>query len=125
MNEMALVLQGGGALGAFEYGVITKLVDMGWKPVAVKGVSIGAVNAAAIAGAKNGDINASLARIWRAITLPTVPWLPAAMQGSLSLLGNPNFWRSRTDYLQMGSWNSLCNTDPMYATLSEHLDFAR
>ena len=125
MNKMALVLQGGGALGAYEYGVVTKLVDMGWQPVAVTGVSIGAVNAAAIAGAKNGDINASLARVWKAITLPTLPWLPEAMQGNLSMLGNPNFWRSRTDYFQMASWDSLCSTDPMVQTLRDTLDFTQ
>jgi len=125
MNKMALVLQGGGALGAYEYGVVTKLVDMGWEPVAVTGVSIGAVNAAAIAGAKDGDIRASLDRVWKAITLPTLPWMPDAMQGNLSLLGNPNFWRSRTDFLQMASWDSLCSTDPMYETLRTHLDFAQ
>lgn len=125
MSKMALVLQGGGALGAYEYGVVTKLVDMGWQPVAVTGVSIGAVNAAAIAGAKNGDIQASLDRVWKAITLPSVPWLPDAMQGNLSLMGNPNFWRSRTDVLQMASWDSLCSTDPMYQTLSANLDFAQ
>jgi predicted acylesterase/phospholipase RssA len=125
MNKMALVLQGGGALGAYEYGVVTKLVDMGWQPVAVTGVSIGAINAAAVAGARDGDIHASLDRVWQAITLPTLPWLPEAMQGNLSLLGNPKFWQSRTDYLQMGSWNSLCSTEPMYETLRTHLDFAR
>lgn len=125
MSKMALVLQGGGALGAFEYGVVTKLLDMGWEPVAVTGVSIGAVNAAAIAGAKNGDIRASLDRVWKAITLPTLPWLPESMQGNLSLLGNPNFWSSRTDFLQMASWDSLCVTDPMVETLRTHLDFAQ
>jgi len=125
MSKMALVLQGGGALGAYEYGVVTKLVDMGWEPVAVAGVSIGAVNAAAIAGAKNGDIGASLDRVWKAITLPTLPWLPESMQGNLSLLGNPNFWRSRTDYLQLATWDSLCSTEPMYQTLRDNLDFAQ
>ena len=123
MKKMALMLQGGGALGAFEYGVVTKLVELGWQPTAVTGVSIGAVNAAAIAGAKDGDIIASMHRMWDAITLPTVPWLPASMQGSLSLMGNPNFWRSRTDFIEMPSWTSLCSTDPMYETLSRNLDF--
>lgn len=123
MHDMALVLQGGGALGAYEYGVVRKLVEMGWRPVAVTGVSIGAINAAAIAGAKNGDIGASLDRVWQAITLPTLPWMPESMQGNLSLFGNPNFWRSRTDYLQMGSWDSLCNTTPMVETLLSTLDF--
>jgi predicted acylesterase/phospholipase RssA len=123
MKEMALVLQGGGALGAFEYGVVSKLIEMGWRPTAVAGVSIGAVNAAAIAGAKGGDIARSLETIWNAITLPGVPWLPESAQGNLSLLGNPNFWQSRTDVINMPSWTSLCSTDPMYRTLQSRLDF--
>jgi predicted acylesterase/phospholipase RssA len=51
MPKMALVLQGGGALGAYEYGAVCRLVELGWEPVAVAGVSIGAATAAAIAGA--------------------------------------------------------------------------
>jgi NTE family protein len=47
------------------------------------------------------------------------------LQSNFSLFGNPNFWRSRTDYLDMASWTSLCNTDPMYETLSKNLDFAQ
>lgn len=125
MKKMALVLQGGGALGAFEYGVVTKLIELEWQPVAVTGVSIGAINAAAIAGAKDGDIVASLHAMWGALTLPGVPWLPESLQSNLSLLGNPNFWRSRTDYLAMPSWTSLCSTAPMYETLSKNLDFAQ
>lgn len=38
-------------------------------------------------------------------------------------MGNPNFWRSRTDFMEMPSWTSLCSTDPMYETLSRNLDF--
>jgi NTE family protein len=125
MKKMALVLQGGGALGAFEYGVVTRLVELEWQPVAVTGVSIGAVNAAAIAGAKGGDIVASLKTMWGALSLPSLPWLPASVQANLSLLGNPNFWRSRTDYLDMSNWTSLCSTAPMYETLSNNLDFAQ
>ncbi|MDC8758352.1 patatin-like phospholipase family protein [Janthinobacterium fluminis] len=123
MKQMALILQGGGALGAFEYGVVTALLERGWQPTAVTGVSIGAINAAAIAGAPGGDIAASLHRIWAAITLPQVPWLPASQQASLSLFGNPNFYRPRTDYYDMAQWTSLCSTVPMYATLNRHCDF--
>jgi predicted acylesterase/phospholipase RssA len=122
-KPMALILQGGGALGAFEFGVVTALIEDGWHPKAVTGVSIGAINAASIAGARDGDIVASLKGIWNAITLPTVPWLPPTMQSNLSLLGNPNFWLSRTDYLNLPFWNSLCTTAPMRATLATHLDF--
>ena len=122
-RKMALVLQGGGALGAYEYGVVTKLVDMDWEPVAVSGVSIGAVNAAAIAGAKGGDIAASLKAVWERITMKAVPFVPANMQANFSLFGNPNFWQSRTNCLEMASWTSLCDTTPMYATLAQNIDF--
>ncbi len=125
MQPMALILQGGGALGAFEYGVVSKLIELDWQPTAVSGVSIGAINAAAIAGARDGDIAASLTAVWNAITLPQVPWLPASMQGNLSLLGNPQFWRSRSDYVDIARWTSLCDTAPMHATLSKHCDFAQ
>jgi NTE family protein len=122
-REMALILQGGGALGAFEYGAVTELIEQGWQPKAITGVSIGAINAAAIAGARGGDIVASLHAMWQAITLPQVPWLPASQQTNLSLLGNPNFWRSRTDYLSMLQWTSLCDTAPMLQTLGRICDF--
>ena len=35
MPKMGLVLQGGGALGAYEYGAVTRLVELGWEPVVV------------------------------------------------------------------------------------------
>ncbi len=44
MSKIGLVLQGGGALGAYEYGAVTRLVEFRWQPVAVTGVSIGAIN---------------------------------------------------------------------------------
>jgi NTE family protein len=122
-REMGLILQGGGALGAFEYGAVIELIEQGWQPKALTGVSIGAINAAAIAGARGGDIAASLHAMWKAITLPQVPWLPASQQTNLSLLGNPNFWRSRTDYLGLAQWTSLCDTAPMYETLGRICDF--
>ena len=74
MPKMGLVLQGGGALGAYEYGAVTRLVELGWEPVVVTGVSIGAATAAAIAGAREGDICASLKRLWEAITLSPLPF---------------------------------------------------
>ena len=37
MPKMGWVLQGGGALGAYEYGAVTRLVELGWQPVAVTG----------------------------------------------------------------------------------------
>jgi NTE family protein len=47
---IALVLQGGGALGAFQGGVYQALVEAGLHPDWVAGISVGAINAALIAG---------------------------------------------------------------------------
>ncbi|MGF1455268.1 MAG: patatin-like phospholipase family protein [Alphaproteobacteria bacterium] len=125
MTEIGLVLQGGGALGAYEYGAVTRLIEAGARPVAITGVSIGAINAAAIAGARDGDIARSLRTLWERITLAPVPFVPAEQQATLSALGNPNFYRPRTDYMSMPNWTSLCDVSPMKRTLSDILDFER
>ncbi|MBI3898358.1 MAG: patatin-like phospholipase family protein [Gammaproteobacteria bacterium] len=125
MNQMGLVLQGGGALGAYEYGAVTRLVELGWRPKAVTGVSIGAINAAAIAGARDGDIIESLHRLWGAITLPQIPWLPANRQALLSLFGNWNFFRPRFDYYALPTWTNLCVIWPMLGTLRKICDFEK
>jgi NTE family protein len=70
---VALVLQGGGALGAFQAGVYQAMVEAGMHPDWVAGISIGAINAALIAG------NAPEARIdklrafWEQVSTPSVP----------------------------------------------------
>jgi NTE family protein len=49
-EQVALVLQGGGALGAYQGGVFEALDEAGIRPTRVVGISIGAINAALIAG---------------------------------------------------------------------------
>ena len=49
-GQIALVLQGGGALGAYQVGVYEALHDAGVEPDWVIGTSIGAINGAIIAG---------------------------------------------------------------------------
>src|SRR6516164_10025439 len=49
-DHTVLVLQGGGALGAYQAGVYEGMSEHGFAPDWVTGVSIGAVNAALIAG---------------------------------------------------------------------------
>ncbi len=124
-KPVALVLQGGGALGAYEWGAVSRLVEAGYQPVAVSGVSIGAINAAAIAGARGGDIRESLRKIWQAITLPTLPFVPELFQETLSAFGNRNFYTVRTDYLALASWTAYCDVSPMLRTLAEICDFAQ
>jgi len=123
MAEMGLVLQGGGALGAYEYGVVTRLVELGWRPKAVTGVSIGAINAAAVAGAAHNQIADNLHKLWDTITMMNNPWLPADQQGFLSMFGNRNFFRPRIDFYDIFHWTSLCDVSPMIATLNRICDF--
>ena len=49
-EKTVLVLQGGGALGAYQAGAYQALCEAGHMPSWVAGISIGAVNAAIIAG---------------------------------------------------------------------------
>jgi len=49
-DRIALILQGGGALGAYQAGVYQALHESGVEPDWVTGVSIGAINSAIIAG---------------------------------------------------------------------------
>ena len=123
MPKMGLVLQGGGALGAYEYGAVTRLVELGWHPVAVTGVSIGAATAAAVAGAPDRDICKSLKRLWDAITLGPVPFWPPERQTTFSIFGNPRFWRMRYDVFSYRDWTSLYDVSPMRETLAEVCDF--
>ena len=74
-----LVLQGGGALGAFELGVIEWLLDNRISPDVVSGVSIGAINASVLAGSKPADPREGLRDLWADLTTPTFP--PASSAG--------------------------------------------
>jgi NTE family protein len=49
-KKIGLVLQGGGALGSYQAGVYEALASSDYLPDWVAGISIGAVNAAIIAG---------------------------------------------------------------------------
>src|SRR5215469_1268191 len=67
-DRVALVLQGGGALGAYQAGVYQALHEVGIEPDWVSGVSIGAINSAIIAGNKPPDRLAKLRTFWERIT---------------------------------------------------------
>jgi NTE family protein len=67
-ERVALVLQGGGALGAYQAGVYEALHEGGVEPDWVSGVSIGAINAALIAGNRREDRLPRLREFWDHIT---------------------------------------------------------
>ncbi|MDP9057817.1 MAG: patatin-like phospholipase family protein [Pseudomonadota bacterium] len=72
----ALVLQGGGALGAYQAGVYQALAEADCRPDWVAGISIGAVNAAIIAGNPPGQRVAHLRKFWELVSSGlTVPSL--------------------------------------------------
>lgn len=67
---IALVLQGGGALGAYQCGVYEGLHQAGLTPNLVAGISIGAINAAIIAGNAREHRIERLRQFWRRICQP-------------------------------------------------------
>jgi NTE family protein len=67
-DRVALVFQGGGALGAYQAGVYQALSDAGCEPTWLSGVSIGAVNAAIIAGNEPSRRLQRLEQFWQIIS---------------------------------------------------------
>lgn len=67
-ESTALLLQGGGALGAYQAGVYEALAEADILPNWVAGISIGAINGAIIAGNKPEDRVAKLRGFWEQIT---------------------------------------------------------
>jgi NTE family protein len=73
-KKVGLVLQGGGALGSYQAGVYEALASSGYMPDWVAGISIGAINAAIIAGNARKDRVQRLRSFWEEITAPTMSW---------------------------------------------------
>lgn len=134
----ALVLQGGGALGSYQAGVYHGLFerdsDLDW----VAGISIGAINAALIAGNAPADRLDRLKEFWQLVTSnPTqvpIEWgdRVAVNQWSAmwtALLGVPGFFRPRMDpALLLGGAAkvlSYYDTAPLKLTLERLVDFDR
>ena len=101
-----LVLQGGGALGAYQAGVYAALMEAGAQPDWIAGVSIGAINAALIAGNPAERRIARLREFWERVTANTPFLLPAGLDplrpltnrlaaGSVITMGVPGFFKPR------------------------------
>jgi len=90
-GQIVLVLQGGGALGAYQVGVYQALHEAGIEPDWVIGTSIGAINAALIAGNQAGDRLARLHDFWRRVEHRQHPAAgPLAWWGMGKLFANLN-----------------------------------
>lgn len=133
--QSVLILQGGGALGAFECGVIKAMEKKKIYPDIVAGVSIGAFNAAIIAGNPKSAA-AALEDFWDELSINT-PEIPNEeirrfLSSSYSLIfGSPKFFRPRwfmpishLGYLPV-NWTSFYDPSPIKDLLRKYIDFAR
>lgn len=121
-----LALQGGGAHGAFTWGVLDALLEEGrFDFEGVTGTSAGAMNAACLAhglmvGGRDGARQA-LANFWRAVAM-TAPFdsegTPPALSSAMKMMLQ---W---TDYLSPEQLNPL-DLNPLRDIISDQIDFAR
>ncbi len=123
-QRAGLVLQGGGALGAYELGVIEYLQEKVVEIEIVSGVSIGAVNATLLCGAREKDPMKTLIAVWDELAAIDFPFLPAAVDKLfVSAFGNPAMYRPRTDFANILAWTSFSDTNPLRQTLKKHVAF--
>ena len=148
-DVVALVLQGGGALGAYQAGVYEGLHEAGIRPNWVAGISIGALNAAIIAGSPESQRVDRLREFWETICASPVEWpvseglaesLPFTMDLRSAhniaaatralVMGQSGFFKPRfpPPYLSMFSGDSATSfydTGPLRDTLERLVDFDR
>ena len=105
-DEVALVLQGGGALGSYQAGIYEALLEAGIEIDHVAGISIGAVNAAIIAGNPAERRVERLRQFWTMLSgmLPSFPiwqtndareWLHEWSAAMVATFGVPGFFKPR------------------------------
>lgn len=151
--SVALVLQGGGALGGYQCGVYEGLHAAGVVPNWFAGISIGAINAAILAGNAPEDRIARLRGFWELISEPGEALsMPAmAIRGAVAafpdetgmlawargmsafgalLQGQRGFFQPRllSPFLfsdASAEATSFYDTTPLYDTLRRYIDFDR
>jgi NTE family protein len=139
-DRIALALQGGGALGAYQAGVYQAMHEAGVEPDWVSGVSIGAINSAIIAGNPPKRRLGQLQTFWEMITERKI-W-PFTPDGDIfrkarnahsclvtSVAGQPGFFKPRFPNPWMSptgatSATSYYDTSPLRDTLTELVDFS-
>ena len=136
-----LVLQGGGALGSYQAGAFQALCRNGFEPEWVAGISIGAINAAIIAGNEGNKRVDRLKEFWELVSSP-VPWNPV-LKGDrnrtvfnetsaalIATFGVPGFFSPRLPppaiWPQSNPQSlSYYDTSPLKRTLERLVDFDR
>jgi NTE family protein len=135
-GQVVLVLQGGGALGAFQVGAYEAMHAGGIEPDWVIGTSIGAINGAIIAGNPPEHRMDRLHTFWEGVQQRSGDGLPAFFaafgqtMANLSTITNgvPSFFAPRKQTLQGAHARvgveeaSYYSTEPLRATLTELVD---
>lgn len=137
-KRVALVLQGGGALGSYQAGVYEALSQSDYLPDWVAGISIGSINAAIIAGNAPENRVARLREFWEGVTAPSAWWSTSPARafdeasryaGAMSamLFGQPGFFQPRTPLAWLGgaASTSFYDTRALRTTLERLVDFDR
>jgi NTE family protein len=140
-EQQVLVLQGGGALGAYQAGVFEGLNAGGISPCWVAGISIGAINAGLIAGNAPEHRVQRLREFWdqtsSSVQWPALfateqarPWFSEISASWVAAFGVPGFFAPRfpPPILQPpGSTEAISfyDTGPLRATLERLIDFDR
>lgn len=139
--QRVLVLQGGGALGSYQAGAYEALCNHDFEPKWVAGISIGAINAAIIAGNPREKRVEKLHEFWEQASAP-VPWSPfltddrsrslfnETSAATVAAFGVPGFFMPRfppAPFWPIGSTQSLSyyDTSPLRETLERLVDFDR
>ncbi len=132
-QKFGLVLQGGGALGAYEVGAVEYLYERGMECAIVTGASAGALNAAALAGATQYPPRV-LRKLWEKIAvdgpipfLPEIPvplpqWLTRLWFSYMPSLLVPGMYRPRLDVWNLPDWTYVAKPT-MGKTLDSLVDW--
>jgi NTE family protein len=127
---LSLALQGGGAHGAFTWGVLDALLERrAHRIAAISGTSAGALNAVALAqgwmhGGPDGAREA-LSKVWHAVgTQMPFDWLTVGQGDELALAPAARAMLHWTHYLSPYQLNPL-DLNPMRELLCAHIDFER
>lgn len=151
--ENVLILQGGGSLGAFSCGVFKALIKEQIKIDVIAGTSIGAINAAIIAGSKSDNPETDLQNFWLELGESSHEIIPdnyfysynwqnfnlesklfSSASTNAALFGVPKMFLPRwnpiymfqyRDYFKPRNWTFLYDNQPLIKTLENYVDYQR
>ncbi|MES0809502.1 patatin-like phospholipase family protein [Roseibium sp. SCPC15] len=124
-KNVGLVLQGGGALGAYEAGAIKRIFELGFRPEILTGTSIGALNAAVLAAPTYGEAHETLQDMWSYLGHEHPFPLFQQYNTAYTSLGHPRFFKLHGSMFGMSRRPSIYDISPALETMKRFIDFDR